>query len=205
MAKLRGIARLLLKQSPCSIPRPREHSSEKLEGLKGKAIAAKGLKCTEPLYHRMIEKNSLSDKDSLEVLHGMSPYVYIDRHLNNIEMLTRAIRLNDNEDNGSSGDTVAKSDFRDKKLLTETLKKTVRKSAPKPRKNGSTSSVKVLKEMAVSLLTFTDMVNLASDFDNIQAPVSTKFSVDHNNGHNFELVCRLNSLLCVSVKCDNFD
>ena len=151
MEKLRGIAKLLLKQSPCSMPRPWENPSENIGGLKGKAITAKGLKCTEPLYHRMIEKNSLSDKDSLEVLHEMSPDVYVDRHLDNIEMLTRAIRLNDSEDNESSGDTVGRSD---KKLLTQTLRKTVRKSAPKPGKNGSTSSVKVLKEMAVSLLKF---------------------------------------------------
>ena len=153
-ANVTGIARLLLKQSPCSIPRRWEDPAANKGSIMGKGITTNDLKYTESLYHQMVEKNKISDKDSLEILHEINPAAFINKHLDNIEVLTRGISVNDNNDDAvSSGDARERSDFKDRKMMTGTQRKNIRKNALRSGRSqsgkNSASTVKVLKEIAV--------------------------------------------------------
>ena len=150
--KIRGIARMMLRHTtPCSIRRSRDSPSEDIEGIRGKAIGDKEPKYTEPLYHQMIERNSISAKEGLQVLEDMNRLNFINRHLDNVELLSRGIdQRKSQEQDYERGDNT-----RYRKQLFETMKKkhgkNVDRNRPKSKKS-SVSSVKAMKQLAVSMV-----------------------------------------------------
>ena len=149
---IRGIARMLLRHSPCSIPRSWDDSSESIEGIRGKAISEKDLKYTEPLYHQMIERNSISSKEGQQVLQEMNRLNFTEKHLNNVELPSKGARKN-NQGINNPGVAVKRDVIKHREQLFETLRKNTSKnggrSRPKSRKC-SVSSVKAFKQLAVS-------------------------------------------------------
>ena len=146
---IRGIARMLLRHSPCSIPRSWDDSSENMEGIRGKAISEKDLKYTEPLYHEMIERNSISSKEGLQVLQEMNRTNFTDRHLKTGELLPESAKMNTINNSAAAG---KRDSVKRREQLLEKFRKNASKngrSRPKSRKS-SVSSVKAFRQLAVS-------------------------------------------------------
>ena len=145
---IRGIARMLLRHTPCSIPRSWNDSSENIEGIRGKAISEKDLKYTEPLYHEMIERNSISSKEGLRVLQEMNRSNFKDRHLNKRQLLPEGAKMNTTQGINNPAAAGKRDGIRRREQLLEKFRKNGR-TRPKSRKS-SVSSVKAFKQLAVS-------------------------------------------------------